>query len=174
MRIFHIATAADWQRARRTGAYTTSTRGRTLAEEGFLHASRREQVAGVFRSFYADAGEPLVLLAIETDRLDVSWHEDPVGEDVFPHIYGALSPGAVVDVQPLNASGGTESFTAIFFREMLLRASLAVVVMVLAVLGSVLGGAAASDWGAFGGAVLGFGVGVLVVVVTRPRVAAAR
>jgi len=36
--IYHIATAADWARARRDGAYTTSTRGRTLREEGFLEA----------------------------------------------------------------------------------------------------------------------------------------
>ena len=36
--IYHIATAADWARARRDGEYTTSTRGRTLREEGFLEA----------------------------------------------------------------------------------------------------------------------------------------
>ena len=37
--IYHIATTADWDRAGRDGEYTTSTRGRTLAEEGFIHAS---------------------------------------------------------------------------------------------------------------------------------------
>ncbi len=69
MRIFHIATAADWAAAKRAGSYEISTLGRTLAEEGFIHASRREQVAGTFTAFYADAQQPLVLLAIETDRL---------------------------------------------------------------------------------------------------------
>ena len=53
MRIFHIATAADWERAQVAGAYTTSTRGRTLEEEGFLHASREEQVEGVRAAYYA-------------------------------------------------------------------------------------------------------------------------
>ena len=66
MRIVHIATAADWERAKVTGAYTTSTRGRTLEEEGFLHASREEQVEGVAAAYYADVDEPLVLLTIET------------------------------------------------------------------------------------------------------------
>src|SRR5687767_2191043 len=102
MRIFHIATAEDWRAARRSGRYTTSTLGRTLEEEGFLHASRRDQVTGVFEGFYRGAGERLVLLTIETDKLGVPWHEDEVGDDTYPHIYGPLSPDAVVEVAPLN------------------------------------------------------------------------
>jgi uncharacterized protein (DUF952 family) len=105
MRIFHIATVADWAEALGSGHYATSTRGRTLEQEGFLHASRREQVAGTFAAFYADAGEPLVLLTIETDRLDVPWREDPVGEDTFPHLYGPLSPTAVVAADLLDERG---------------------------------------------------------------------
>jgi uncharacterized protein (DUF952 family) len=108
--IFHIATAADWRSAQQSGAYATSTRGRTLEQEGFLHAARRDQVAGVFDRYYADAGEPLVLLTIDTDRLDVRWQEDPVGDDTFPHIYGALSPSAVVEVSPV-ATGRAGSAT---------------------------------------------------------------
>ena len=106
MRLFHIATQADWDAARRAGAYTTSTRGRTLEQEGFIHASRREQVSGVWKMFYADVREPLVLLTIETDRLTSPWQEDPVGDDFFPHIYGPLNPSAVVRVQPLDRFGG--------------------------------------------------------------------
>ena len=56
--IFHIATSAEWEAAQRSGAYTTSTRGVTLEQEGFIHCSRREQVAAVWRNYYADAGEP--------------------------------------------------------------------------------------------------------------------
>lgn len=104
MRIFHIATLTDWERARATGVYTTSTRGRTLEEEGFLHASRGEQVSGVFDAFYAEVREPLVLLSIETDLLAVPWREDLVGEATFPHIYGPLSPDAVVDVLALSSA----------------------------------------------------------------------
>jgi uncharacterized protein (DUF952 family) len=113
MRIFHIASVADWERAQERGAYTTSTRGRTLEDEGFLHASRREQMAGVFNAFYRDAVEPLVLLTIDTDLLEVPWREEPVGDDTFPHIYGPLLPAAVVDVQPLDAHGDTESVAGV-------------------------------------------------------------
>jgi uncharacterized protein (DUF952 family) len=108
MEIFHIATVSDWGDAQQSGAYATSTRGRTLEDEGFLHAARREQVAGVFNRYYLDAGEPLVLLTIDTDLLDVPWREDQVGVDTFPHIYGTLSPAAVTRVLPLDPTAGVE------------------------------------------------------------------
>jgi uncharacterized protein (DUF952 family) len=100
--ILHIATAADWAAAQESGAYTTSSRGVTLEQEGFLHACRSDQVGGVFSRYYADADEPLVLLTIDTDLLDVPWQEDPVGDDTFPHIYGPLSPAAVVEAGPIT------------------------------------------------------------------------
>lgn len=102
MRIFHIATVADWDAAVVSGAYTTSSRGVTLAQEGFIHASRADQLGGVFQRYYADCSEPLVLLTIDTDLLDVPWREDPVGADTYPHIYGPLSPHAVVETSPVD------------------------------------------------------------------------
>ncbi len=107
MQIFHIATAADWAAAERSGAYTTSTRGRTLEQEGFIHASRGDQVAGVWQAFYADAGEPLVLLTIDTERLTSPWRVDPVGDATFPHVYGPINASAVVHAEPLDRRGGT-------------------------------------------------------------------
>ncbi|GAA2154126.1 DUF952 domain-containing protein [Nocardioides koreensis] len=106
MRIFHIATAADWQAAEESGSYTTSTLGRTLAEEGFIHASRSDQWEGVRAAFYADVAEPLVLLEIDTDLLDVPVVEEvpaPGISETFPHVYGAIPAAAVVDVRPLEA-----------------------------------------------------------------------
>ena len=103
-RIYHLATAADWEAARASGSYTTSTRGRTLAEEGFLHASRADQWEGVRERYYADVTEPLVLLVVETDLLDVPVVEEPVpgGTETYPHVYGPLYPDAVVEVRPLD------------------------------------------------------------------------
>ena len=103
MRIFHIATAADWEQARTSGAYTTSTVGRSLEDEGFLHAARREQVDGVFQRYYRGIGEPLVLLTIDTDRLGVPWREDAVGAETYPHVYGPLNVDAVVSAEPYPA-----------------------------------------------------------------------
>ena len=118
MRIFHIATAADWEQARRSGSYVTSTVGRSLEDEGFLHAAHRDQVAGVFHRYYRDVGRPLVLLTIDTDRLGVPWREDAVGDETFPHIYGPLSPSAVVGVQRLDRRGGTGSGLSRFLQQL--------------------------------------------------------
>jgi uncharacterized protein (DUF952 family) len=105
MRIFHLATKAGWAQAQQDGAYTTSTYGVTLADEGFIHASRADQWEGVRERFYAEVAEPLVLLEIDTDLLDVPVVEEqpaPGVDETFPHIYGPLKPDAVVGVTPLD------------------------------------------------------------------------
>ena len=105
MRIFHIATEAEWAEAQRTGAYTTSTIGVTLEQEGFLHASREGQWEGVRSRYYSDVAEALLLLEIDTGLLDVPWVEElpaPTATETFPHIYGPLNPAAVVQAVPLS------------------------------------------------------------------------
>ena len=100
MKIFHIAERREWDAARQAGGpYEVSTRGLTLSEVGFIHASRdEEQARTVQRAFYADLDD-LVLLVIDPQGLDV--RDEPVGDDVFPHIYGPLPIDAVIDVRPL-------------------------------------------------------------------------
>jgi uncharacterized protein (DUF952 family) len=100
MSIFHIAERHDWESARDAGGpYEISTRGRTLDEVGFIHASRDEdQVRSVQRAFYADLDD-LLLLVVNPEGLDV--RHEPVGDSVFPHIYGPIPIEAVIDVRPL-------------------------------------------------------------------------
>lgn len=102
--IFHVAQVDDWLAAKRSGDYRVSTLGRSLADEGFIHASRRHQVDGVRSSFYSDPGLRLVLLEIDPARLDVELRlEVPPGAgEAFPHIYGPLGIDAVVGVRDLD------------------------------------------------------------------------
>lgn len=102
--IYHCSLVADWAQARAAGEYTVSTRGRSLQQEGFLHASYADQVDGVLRRFYADVTAPMVLLVIDPDRLSVPVvPESPPGvTEKFPHIYGPLDPAAVVDTIALR------------------------------------------------------------------------
>ena len=153
-RIFHLALASEWEEARRSGSYTTSTRGRTLAEEGFIHASRADQWPGVRDRFYADVPEPLVLLVIETARLDVPVVAEPVPDsaETFPHIYGPLPAAAVVQALPLGPEGRTtpqESFSRVFLGEMLRNAMLGLLLIVMVATGVLVGlsfGSRASVW----------------------------
>jgi uncharacterized protein (DUF952 family) len=174
-RIFHIATAADWAAAQRSGSYTTSTLGRTLAEEGFIHASHADQWQGVRTMFYADVRDPLVLLAIDPDKLTA-----PVVEEVpdgavraFPHIYGPLNTDAVVRAIPLDERGepvgSGESFSRIFFHEMFHNVLLACVVLAGLVIGSLVGRAVDGDWGALIGAAAGLVGGVAAAVSLHRR-----
>jgi uncharacterized protein (DUF952 family) len=108
-RLFHVALPDDWAAARRAGAYTVSTRGATLAEVGYLHASYENQVESVANAFYGDV-DKLVLLVIDRDQLDVpvvdeSATRDPADEH-FPHLYGALPVEAVVEARPWRRRPG--------------------------------------------------------------------
>ena len=72
MLFFHIASAADWSAAHLDGSYTQSTRGRTLADEGFIHCSRYFQIQPVLDRFYADYEGRLSLLTINPRAADLA------------------------------------------------------------------------------------------------------
>lgn len=130
-RIYHVATAADWRRTLDTGTYATSTAGVTLAQEGFIHACRRDQVAGVFERYYRWAGEPLVLLTIDPARLESEVRVEAVGEDTYPHVYGPINRRAVVDVAPLDRRGRPQTLVGVWLAEMARRMGIAIVVMLV-------------------------------------------
>src|SRR6266581_1426364 len=112
--IYHIATSADWEQARRDRQYTMSTRGMTLAEQGFIHCSTVAQVAPVANMIYK--GEPdLLVLVIDTDRVaaEIRYEQVPGSDAPFPHIYGPLNADAVVETLPLAPGpDGDFSFAA--------------------------------------------------------------
>ena len=107
--IYHIAAAADWEQAQRDGQYTTSTRGLTLAEQGYIHASTAGQVAPVANAFYRGAPD-LLLLVIDPERVGPEIRCEAVpGQDLpYPHIYGPLNTDAVVQARPFRPGPGGE------------------------------------------------------------------
>jgi uncharacterized protein (DUF952 family) len=112
--IYHIADRSEWERARAAGQYTRSTADKSLAEEGFIHASQAAQVARTANKFYLDAPGELVLLVIDASRLSAELRYEPVpgAELPFPHIYGPLNADAVVSAEPFAPGpGGTFEFT---------------------------------------------------------------
>ena len=190
MRLFHIATVSDWDEARSSGRYTTSTRGRTLAEEGFIHASRGDQWQAVRERWYAGVTEPLVLLVIDPDRLTSPVLDEPVpgSTETFPHVYGPIDIAAVVqtipltDVPPASAAPATPvapataaavrppeptaddpSFSRLYLEEMFRNVLMASLVLAVVTVSVLLGRLAQDDWGPMTGAVLGLTVGLVVV-----------
>jgi glutathione S-transferase len=110
--LYHLTLAEEWRQAKREGFYPWSTRGMTLKQVGFVHASWRHQVAATYRRFYADAPD-VVLLALDPEAIanaGVSIRQEPAPDtgECFPHLYGPLPMGAVVlaDPYPSDGSGG--------------------------------------------------------------------
>lgn len=110
MQLLHIAHRADWEDACLAGTYTTSTRGATLAEVGFIHAATADQVDGVAHSFYRDDPAELVVLVIDVDAVRSAGteirHEDD-GDGTFPHVYGPLDPAWITEVRSARFAGDT-------------------------------------------------------------------
>ena len=105
--IFHITQRGEWERAEREGVYRTPT----LASEGFIHCSLLEQVMRTANTlFRGQTG--LVLLEIETVQVEaeIRYENCEGGQELFPHVYGALDVGAVTQVAALEP-GEDGSFT---------------------------------------------------------------
>lgn len=105
--ILHIVPSQAWERAQREGTY----RGDTLDAEGFIHFSSPDQVVRVANArFQGHTG--LLLLIVDPEKLTSPLKfeppfEDNEGNEVFPHLYGALNLDAVIQVLefPPNADG---------------------------------------------------------------------
>jgi uncharacterized protein (DUF952 family) len=96
--IYHMCPATAWEEAVATGEYTGTADDR---RDGFIHFSTAEQLAESARRHRAGE-DGLVLVAVEAARLGarIRWEKARNG-DLFPHLYGPLSPAEVASVRPL-------------------------------------------------------------------------
>lgn len=120
--ILHITLPEDWAAARESGQYAASTRGATIAEVGYLHASQdAAQVRLVGGAVYADRPDAFVVALDEealaaagcTVRREPGDPADPRSA-LFPHVYlPPDAPGAlpVALMQPLAHPATGEPLT---------------------------------------------------------------
>ncbi len=86
----HIAPLSAWEQARTSGLY----RAESLADEGFIHFSRWDQLAGTVERYYAGVAD-LVVLVVEPGELPFRL------ENGFPHLYSELPVSSVTEVLTL-------------------------------------------------------------------------
>lgn len=93
--IYHVTNITDWKKAIQVGYYEAPS----LATEGFIHASKREQVEGVISRYYANQTD-LLILHIDEGKLEAVhiFEMAPSVNEEFPHIYGQINLAAVVDI----------------------------------------------------------------------------
>ena len=72
-----------------------------------MHAGYAGQIPCVLQRFYADVAEPMCLLVIDPDKLGARVIAENLagGDELFPHIYGAIPVSAVVEVTALVRDG---------------------------------------------------------------------
>lgn len=106
-RLFHLALAGEWEAALAGPGYRTSTRGRTVDEEGYTHCCHPWQVAGVAERYYRDVEEPLLLLEVDPALLTSPVVEEvPAGgREAYPHVYGPIDVVAVVAAHDVGRAG---------------------------------------------------------------------
>ena len=88
--LLHITTRSHWQTAQQEGVY----RAASLETEGFIHCSTPAQVVSTANAYY-HGQSGLVLLYIETDRVNAEIRYEMAHGESFPHLYGALNLNAV-------------------------------------------------------------------------------
>jgi uncharacterized protein (DUF952 family) len=96
--IYHITTSDEWKAGQEKGAYEAAS----LKEEGFIHCSQEEQLAGVLERYFS--GKPnLVKLSIDPKKLKsrMIYEWSPSLEQTFPHIYGPINTDAVVKAEAI-------------------------------------------------------------------------
>ena len=91
--IYHILPRADWKKAQKQGDY----RPVSLAAEGFIHLSTRQQVPDTLARFFGGQ-TGLVLLCVDVARLKAGLRYDVANGQGFPHLYGPLNLDAVSNV----------------------------------------------------------------------------
>jgi chorismate synthase len=96
--IYHVTTLQEWQNAKQQGSYAAPS----LATEGFIHCSTKNQVQGVLERYYANV-ENLVLLHINPQQLtaELKYELAPSVQENFPHVFGAININAVQKVELL-------------------------------------------------------------------------
>lgn len=107
--ILHITPRSQWESAKAIALSSSGVyRADSLDTEGFIHCSRLDQVVAVANRFYAGQKD-LVLLVIQSDRLQAPLRYEAADGDEFPHLYGALNLEAVVAA--IDFEAGEEGFT---------------------------------------------------------------
>ena len=91
--IYKICTKSEWQEIKVKGQLTGSKKD---LEDGYIHFSGEDQVEGTLKKFYSNQKD-LILLKVDTLKLDRLLWEQASDGNMFPHLYSSLDISNVVD-----------------------------------------------------------------------------
>ena len=91
--IYKICSKSQLEEAKKKHKFEGSKKD---LEDGFIHFSGEDQVRGTLNKYYANQKE-LVLLKIDTSKLDHLIWEQASDGNMFPHLYSSLDISNIVD-----------------------------------------------------------------------------
>ena len=95
--IFHLVKPQYWKTFDEKDTYFAET----FEQEGFIHCSTTEQIAGVLERYYKNAGE-MLLLHIDDSKLSSKLiYEKATNDELFPHIFGGINKSAIKNIEIL-------------------------------------------------------------------------
>ena len=98
--IYKICTKAEWLLAKKEGKFLGSKKD---IEDGFIHFSDKSQIQGTLNKYFSKE-ENLILLKIETFKLDnLVWEQTSDG-NMFPHLYAHLDISNVCNDYEINTN----------------------------------------------------------------------
>ena len=91
--IYKIIEKDELLKIKAKGTYSGSSKD---LEDGFIHFSGEEQVEGTLKKYYLNQKD-LILLKVDTLKLDHLIWEQASDGNMFPHLYSALDLSNVVE-----------------------------------------------------------------------------
>ena len=91
--VYKICTKLELQKAKEKNEFQGSKKD---LEDGYIHFSGEDQVEGTLKKFYSNQKD-LILLKVDTLKLDHLIWEQASDGNMFPHLYSPLDMTNVVD-----------------------------------------------------------------------------
>ena len=85
--VYKICKKSEWLAAKQNKKFTGTEKDK---EDGFIHFSDKDQVKGTLKKYFIKKKD-LILLKIETLKLDNLVWEQVSNGDMFPHLYSSLN-----------------------------------------------------------------------------------
>ena len=91
--VYKICTKEEWVRAKNMGKFNGTKKD---IEDGYIHFSDKDQLKGTLDKFFSNQKD-LILLKIDTLKLDHLIYEQASDGNMFPHLYSFLDVSSIIN-----------------------------------------------------------------------------
>ena len=91
--IYKIINKNEWHKIKDSGPYLGSSKD---LEDGYIHFSGEDQVKSTLKKFF-DKQKDLILLKVDTLKLDHLIWEQASDGNMFPHLYSSLDVSSIIN-----------------------------------------------------------------------------